>query len=504
MNGTMMQAFSWYLPADGAHWKALARDAQLFADEGITAVWLPPAYKGMAGPNDVGYGVYDLYDLGEFDQKGSVRTKYGTRQEYLDAVAALKGAGMQVLADVVLNQRMGADACEPVWAEEVSQSDRERQTSGPERIGAWTKFTFPGRKGAYSDFQWDWSCFHGVDYDEYTKRHGIWLFQGKHWDEDVERRENGNFDYLMGCDVDVCDPRVYDELVRWGKWYLDTTGVDGFRLDAVKHMSRSFFLRWLDQMRRYTGRELFTVGEYWSPDVGELQGYLGGERAMSLLDVPLHYHLYNASDSFGNQDLSKIFDGTLVQRDPIHAVTFVENHDTQPRQSLQSSVEEWFKPSAYALILLRQEGYPCVFEGDLFGMPNDGEPAVRQLPLLMEIRRRFAYGQQRDWIDDPDVIGWTREGDIWHAGSGCAVVLTDRNGGTKHMCVGQRNAGQRWLCVMGDEASVNIGPDGWGDFPVGPGKLSVYLPEAATRVLQHDYHDFVRDAKAFVNPSPAD
>lgn len=499
----MMQAFSWYLPSDGRHWRALARDAGLFASEGITAVWLPPAYKGMAGANDVGYGVYDLYDLGEFNQKGSVRTKYGTRQDYLAAVSALRDAGINVLADVVLNQRMGADAFEPVYAREVSGANRDCATSGTERIGAWTKFSFPGRNGAYSDFTWDWNCFHGVDYDEYTKRHGIWLFQGKHWDDDVERRENGNFDYLMGCDVDLLYPPVYDELVRWGKWYLDTTGVDGFRLDAVKHMSRSFYLRWLRDMRSYTGRELFSVGEYWSPDVNELVAYLGPERAMSLMDVPLHYNLYAASDSFGNQDLSKIFDGTLVQRDPIHAVTFVENHDTQPRQSLQSSVEEWFKPSAYALILLRQDGYPCVFEGDLFGMPNDGEPAVAQLPLLMEIRRRFAYGQQRDWIDDPDVIGWTREGDIWHAGSGCAVVLTDRNGGSKRMCVGAGHAGETWTCVMGDEASVSIGQDGWASFPVGPGKLSVYLPQAATLVLQHDYRDFVREESTAVNPSPA-
>lgn len=50
MNGTMLQGFSWYLDADGKHWKRVAEDAQLFADTGITAVWLPPAYKGIAAP----------------------------------------------------------------------------------------------------------------------------------------------------------------------------------------------------------------------------------------------------------------------------------------------------------------------------------------------------------------------------------------------------------------------------------------------------------------------
>ena len=101
MNGTMLQGFSWYLDADGGHWRRLAEDAQLFADNGITAVWLPPAYKGMAGANDVGYGVYDTYDLGEFDQKGSVRTKYGTRAEYLRAIRALRQATVVLVDDLV-------------------------------------------------------------------------------------------------------------------------------------------------------------------------------------------------------------------------------------------------------------------------------------------------------------------------------------------------------------------------------------------------------------------
>ena len=72
MNETILQGFSWYLPADGSHWRRLAEQAPTFAYEGITAVWMPPAYKGEKGVQDVGYGVYDTYDMGEFDQKGTV------------------------------------------------------------------------------------------------------------------------------------------------------------------------------------------------------------------------------------------------------------------------------------------------------------------------------------------------------------------------------------------------------------------------------------------------
>ena len=109
MNRTMIQDFEWYLPADGRHWRRCAEQAAALKELGITDVWLPPAFKGTGGAEDVGYGVYDTYDLGEFSQKGSVATKYGTREEYLEAVRALQAQGIAVYADIVLNHRMGAD-----------------------------------------------------------------------------------------------------------------------------------------------------------------------------------------------------------------------------------------------------------------------------------------------------------------------------------------------------------------------------------------------------------
>ena len=129
-------------------------------------MWLPPAYKAEKGAKDVGYGVYGTYDLGEFDQKGTVATKYGTRAEYEAAIEALHANGIQALADIVLNQRLGADGAEDVVAREVQSSNREVILGEPQTISAWTRFTFPGRDGASSDFAWDWTCFHGVDRDD--------------------------------------------------------------------------------------------------------------------------------------------------------------------------------------------------------------------------------------------------------------------------------------------------------------------------------------------------
>ena len=488
-NGTMMQYFHWYFPAADNLWEKVAREAADLARAGITALWLPPAYKGAAGLQDVGYSPYDLYDLGEFLQKGAVRTRYGTRDQYLDAVRAAHAAGMQVYADMVFNHRGGADRTEWVKAIRVLPHDRRFTTGEAEWIEAFTGFTFPGRQGRYSDFQWHYRHFDGVDWAQNLGQNNIFKFLGldKDWEQMVDD-ENGNYDYLMFSDLDMNHPEVRTELARWGAWYLETTGVDGFRLDAVKHIQFSFFRTWLDHLRRLTGRELFAVGEYWNPDdVRILQNYIAHTHGkMSLFDAPLHRNFHVASRSGGFFDMRRILDGTLMQQQPALAVTLVENHDTQPLQSLESPVEDWFKPLAYALILLRTEGYPCVFYTDYYGADytdkgHDGQDyhivlkPVAELPALLELRRLRAYGVQRDYWDHPDLIGWTREGDAGHSRSGMAVLLSDGPGGAKWMEVGRRHSGAQFRDFLGRRPeTVSINTDGWGEFHVDGGSVAVW------------------------------
>ncbi|NLD51886.1 MAG: hypothetical protein GX650_03225, partial [Clostridiales bacterium] len=66
-NRIMLQAFEWYLPDDGKHWERLRHAAPRLKELGVGGVWIPPCCKAT-GTDDVGYGAYDLYDLGEFDQ----------------------------------------------------------------------------------------------------------------------------------------------------------------------------------------------------------------------------------------------------------------------------------------------------------------------------------------------------------------------------------------------------------------------------------------------------
>ncbi|MCD9525598.1 alpha-amylase [Photobacterium carnosum] len=494
VNGVMMQYFHWYNSENDNLWNKVADQAQSLADKGITALWLPPAYKAMKrddGALGVGYATYDLYDLGEFDQQGTVPTRYGDKDQYIAAINSAHKAGIKVYADVVLNHKMGADDVELVDAVRVDRNNRNREI-GDKKVSAWTEFNFPGRGNTYSDFKWRWYHFDGVDWDQADSESSIFKFKGagKAWDSQVSD-EYGNYDYLMGADLDMDHPDVVAELKKWGIWYTNFANLDGFRLDAVKHIKKDFFKDWIDQVRRKTGKALFTVGEYWDYDIGTLQRYLKdtGYR-MSLFDAPLHLHFHKASKGSGNYDMGSLLSGTLMESNPAQAVTLVENHDTQPLQALESPVEDWFKPLAYAFILLREEGYPNVFYADYYGANyrdkgKDGnfydinlksQKAV--IDTLLDVRRNYAYGTQRSYLDNKDVIGWTREGDSEHQG-GVAVLMTDNNyEGKKWMEIGSSHVGDCYTDAIGqydvtDKVCVNR--DGWAEFKTKPGNVSVWV-----------------------------
>lgn len=477
-NQTVMQYFEWYLPSDGQHWNHLAEDAQHLSDLGISHVWMPPAFKGT-NKDDVGYGVYDLFDLGEFDQKGTIRTKYGFKDEYLNAINRLKDVGIVPMADVVLNHKAAADKLETFEVVEVDPEDRTKEISKPFEIEGWTHFTFDGRQKAYNDFEWHWYHFNGTDFDAKRNKSGIYLIQGdnKGWAEnDLVDNENGNFDYLMYANLDYKHPEVIENIYSWVDWFVQTTGVLGFRMDAVKHIDSFFMRNFIRDVKEKQGQDFYVFGEFWNAKEEDNNTYLEKtENRFDLVDVRLHNNLYNASLEGADYDLTTIFDQTLVKNHPEHAVTFVENHDTQRGQALESTVEEWFKPAAYALILLREDGLPCLFYGDYYGIEGEfaQESFQEVLDTLLYARKELAYGEQKDYFDDPNCIGWTRSGN--EGGTPLAVTISNDVANSKTMEIGSDWAGQTFHDIPGNcSDTVTIDEDGWGDFPVSEKSVSVW------------------------------
>ncbi|MFY4776118.1 alpha-amylase [Metabacillus sp. RGM 3146] len=477
-NHTMMQFFEWYIEPDGNHWKRLKELAPELKQQGIDSVWIPPVTKGHSA-EDTGYGIYDLYDLGEFDQKGTIRTKYGNKQDLHEAVEACRENEICVYADVVMNHKAGADETEEFQVIEVDPENREEEISEPFEIEGWTKFTFPGRKDNYSAFKWNFDHFNGTDYDVKNKKTGVFRIVGenKSWNKNVDD-EFGNYDYLMFANIDYDHPEVKEEMLKWGKWMADELNLDGYRLDAIKHINHHFIRDFAIEMKKHRGDDFYMVGEFWKTKLEACQKFLNTvDYQIDLFDVSLHYKLHEASKAGKDFDLSFIFENTLVQSHPLNAVTFVDNHDSQPGESLESWIEDWFKQSAYALILLRKDGYPCVFYGDYYGLkgeyPMDGKKEA--IDPLLYARYHKAYGDQEDYFDHPNTIGWVRRGNDEIERSGCAVVISNGDDGEKRMFVGENRAGEIWRDMTNSiKDTIEIGKDGFAVFPVNGGSVSVW------------------------------
>ena len=446
-NGVMMQYFEWHLPNDGKLWKQIKEDASHLRDIGVTAVWIPPAYKADE-QQDEGYATYDLYDLGEFDQKGTIRTKYGTKDELKKMIDELHKYHIAVYLDVVLNHKAGGDFTEKFMVVEVDPKERTKALGEPFEIQGWTGYSFHGRKDKHSDFKWHWYHFSGTGFDDAQKRSGVFQIQGegKAWSEGVDS-ENGNYDFLLCNDIDLDHPEVVSELNRWGKWVSNELNLDGMRLDAIKHMKDQFVAQFLDAVRSERGNDFYAVGEYWNGDLEALDAYIEAVgHKVNLFDVPLHYNMFQASQEGKDYDLRDILKDTLVEHHPDLAVTIVK------------------------------EGYPCLFYGDYYGIKGEKSPHTRIIDILLDARRKYAYGDQIEYFDHPSTIGFIRTGDEEHNGSGLVFLMSNDEAGSKIMSLGGKHKGEVWHEITGSiSEEITLDEEGNGEFSVESRNLAVWV-----------------------------
>lgn len=483
-NFCLLQGYEWNVPADQKHYTRLTNALQDLKDIGIDNLWLPPACKGAEGPKANGFDIYDLYDLGEFDQKGGKPTKWGSKEELVALSKKAEELGVGLYFDAVLNHKAGADEKEKCRIQEVDEDDRNKDIGEPREIDAWLKFNFPGRNGKYSKMTWNWEHFSGTDYDAGNDKHGIFriLGENKYWSQSVGSNW-GNADFLMFADIDYSHPEVIEDTVNWGIWVVKELNLKGFRLDACQHYSARFMNEWATALEKEFGKDkVFLVGEFWSPKVEPMIEYLDRmKHKFALYDSPLVYNFSRLSTG-EDKDLRKVFDGSLAQERPADAVTVVTNHDTQPGQTIETKMEDFFKPLAYSLILLRKEGYPCVFYGDFYGTKGEQaeSPACGgQLGDFVLARKLYAYGDQEDYFDKPECIGFVRRGTKKHpAGLACVMSIADDS--EIKMTVGTEHTGEIWTDVLKwRKDEVKIDENGQGVFPC-PGKsVSIWVKKDA-------------------------
>ncbi|KAI0280777.1 glycoside hydrolase family 13 protein [Russula aff. rugulosa BPL654] len=483
-NALMIQFFTWNSAhPDMSWWKHFESEVPQLAELGVTQVWLPPPNKGTNNKSQ-GYDAYDLWDLGEFHQKGTTETRWGSKDELVRAISVAKKHGIDVLIDAVMNHKCGADKTETFDAVPVDNTNRLKKIGPVKKIEGWTVFDFISRGGKYSKLRWNQEHFTGVDWDQRAQKRAVYQIVGnghKGWSPNVDK-ELGNYDYLLGSDVDFRHPDVQEDMHNWSDWILSTTGGSGFRLDAIKHMDRKFLwngaIVQIKQARMRDGRSrAFMVAEYWSSALPRVLSWVKAFQGQTaFFDVPLHDNFHQASRR--RFDLRRILDNTLLKTRPNDAVTF------QIGQSLESWVDASFKLQAYAIILLRAGGHPCVFYGDLY--PN-GEcydaTTAQGLRSLIRARRDYAHGPSKDYFEHSSFIGFVRLGDA--SRSGCVVIISKINGRTRttaeprrsiRMRVGERHINTEFTGLFDPDNRVQTNTNGWGTFTCKPGALEVWIP----------------------------
>ena len=373
--GVLMQGYFRDAKAQGkSWWDNLSEEAREMRSAGFTAVWIPPVLKGASGGFSTGFDPFDDYDIGSKDEKGTVGTHWGTREELQRTVAIMRANGLDVYVDTVLNHRDG-DAGDKQF--------RYRDAFGHENSGRFGK--------TFTDF---------------------------HRDDKQDQDANvPNDDSSFGPDLKHDNPHVSNGLKQAGDWLTKALGVQGYRLDYVKGISFTFLRDYLN-FGAMEGK--FAVGEFqgsredlnnWTRN--SMQG-----RA-SALDFPLRDLLKEMCDGNGFFDMRRLDHAGLTGINPAGSVTFVESHDTQENPAARIVNN---KHLAYAYTLT-SEGYPVVFYRDYFDF---GLKAV--INNLIWIHEKIAEGETRERFKDDDVFAYERLG-----GSHLLAALND-NGTTRSHC----------------------------------------------------------------------
>ena len=113
----------------------------------------------------------------------------------------------------------------------------------------------------------------------------------------------------------------------------------------------------------------------------------------------------------------------------------------------------------------------------IYGIPNNNFKGLKEkLDVILFVRKKYAYGIQHDYIDNPDVIGWTREGKDDIKDSGLAALITNRIGGKKKMFVGIVHKGEVWMDITRNiNYNITIDSNGYGIFEVLNGSYSIWV-----------------------------
>jgi galactose oxidase len=362
-------------PADGDPsvpwwWDHLAGQANELRQAGFTAVWLPPVLKAASGADNQadGYGPFDDYDIGSKQQKGTLPTRFGTREQLQRCVAVMRANGLDVYLDLVEHQRIG---------------DTEPFV-----------FRYPGADG--------------------TPELGRFPKDPPNFVPQVPRDPNLGGpvadDMAFGRELAPINGQppqfVFNSLIAAADWLTRTLGVQGYRIDDVKGISTDFLFPFLNS-QSMAGK--FAIGEFYDGNQDLINNWIfdpaGMRGRVSAFDFPLRFALASMCANPNNFNMSGLDHAGLTGTSPLNSVTFVENHDTDLQDNNKIVGN---KILAYAYILT-SEGYPCVYYRDYSTDANcyGLKPLIDN---LIWIHETLAAGPTLQRWEDFNVLAYERIG----------------------------------------------------------------------------------------------
>jgi alpha-amylase len=306
-------------------------------DLGVTCLWLMPVFESPS---------YHGYDVTDYE---AIEPDYGTMEDFTAFLAEAHRRGMRVILDLPLNHT----SSEHPWF-----VDALRNPASPYRDWYIWSDTDPGYPGP--------------------------------WGETVWHRSPVREEYYYGVfsegmpDLNYRNPAVTLAALETSRFWL-SKGVDGFRLDAIKHLVEDGKLqentpethRWLQDYGLFLSAEfpnVLTVGEIFGAGASILEPYFEPEQLDAYFQFEIAGQLLNAADSGNGGSLVYTMEDALAKRPTQPFATFLTNHDQVRSMTVLAGDVAEAKLAATALLTL--PGLPFIYYGEEIGMRGE-EPDER-------------------------------------------------------------------------------------------------------------------------------
>lgn len=330
-------------------------------DLGIDVIWLSPMYKS---PNDDnGYDISDYKDIMD---------EFGTMHDFNQLLEGVHKRGMKLILDLVVNHTSDEH---PWFIESKSSKDNPKRD--------WYIWKKPKSDGSEPN-NWE-SIFNGStwEFDEQTQEYYFHLFSKKqpdlNWDNPVVRNE------------------IFD-MMNW--WF--EKGIDGFRVDAITHIKKSFesgdlsvpegktyapafdvdmnqpgIQTWLQEMKdkSLSQYNIMTVGEANGVNPDNAEDWVGEDKGkFNMIFQFEHLGLWNTGDvKFDVKSYKTILNRWQKKLENVGwNALFIENHDQPRRVSTWGDDKTYWYESAtsHAIVYFLQQGTPFIYQGQEIGMTN--------------------------------------------------------------------------------------------------------------------------------------